>query len=102
MLTSEAQSIKCVSPSEIHRFIANTEWHDFNTSAQLHRQTKLAPINTLSHEHAKRIWTNIENMHPRLCLHLTFPQETRQIPHRAFPSSKTKILGPPPPTPKYT
>ncbi|KAF2343279.1 hypothetical protein FHG87_025965 [Trinorchestia longiramus] len=40
-------------------------------------------------------------MHPQLYLHLTFPQETRQIPHRAFPGSKTKILGPPP-TPKYT
>ncbi|KAF2360422.1 hypothetical protein FHG87_008821 [Trinorchestia longiramus] len=46
-------------------------------------------------------WTNIEQMHPQLYLHLTSPQETRQIPHRAFPSSKTKILGPPP-TPKYT
>ncbi|KAF2343873.1 hypothetical protein FHG87_025371, partial [Trinorchestia longiramus] len=77
------------------RFITNAEWHDFNTSAQLHRQTKLAPINTLLHEHAKRIWTNIKNMHPQQYLHLTFPQETRQIPHRAFLSSKTKILGAP-------
>ncbi|KAF2345943.1 hypothetical protein FHG87_023301 [Trinorchestia longiramus] len=83
------------------RSITNAEWHDFNTSAQLHRQTKLTPINTLLHEYAKKIWTYIEQMHPQLCLHLTFPQETRQIPHRAFPSSKTKILGPPP-TPKYT
>ncbi|KAF2344339.1 hypothetical protein FHG87_024905 [Trinorchestia longiramus] len=58
-------------------------------------------LNTLLHEHAKKIWTNIEQMHPQLYLHLTFPQETRQIPHRAFLSSKTKILGPSP-TPKYT
>ncbi|KAF2348224.1 hypothetical protein FHG87_021019 [Trinorchestia longiramus] len=50
---------------------AAREWHDFNTSAQLHRQTKLAPINTLLHEHPKRIWTNIEHMHPQLYLHLT-------------------------------
>ncbi|KAF2344569.1 hypothetical protein FHG87_024675, partial [Trinorchestia longiramus] len=49
----------------------------------------------------KKIWTNIEQMHTQLYLQLTFPQETRQIPHRAFPSSKTKILGPPP-TPKCT
>ncbi|KAF2343736.1 hypothetical protein FHG87_025508 [Trinorchestia longiramus] len=48
------------------RFITNAEWHDFNTSAQLHCQTKLAPINTFLHEHAKRIWTNIEHMHPQL------------------------------------
>ncbi|KAF2344258.1 hypothetical protein FHG87_024986 [Trinorchestia longiramus] len=106
-----AISLHTLSPSSISklqsiqnkatRFITNTEWHDFNTSAQLHRQTKLAPINTLLHEHAKRMWTNIEHMHPQLYLHLTFPQETRQIPHRAFPSSKTKILGPSP-TPKYT
>ncbi|KAF2359231.1 hypothetical protein FHG87_010009 [Trinorchestia longiramus] len=78
------------------RFITNAEWHDFNTSAQFHRHTKIPPINTLLHEHAKRIWTNIENMHPKLYLHLTFSQETKQIPHRAFPSSKTKILGPRP------
>ncbi|KAF2361274.1 hypothetical protein FHG87_007967 [Trinorchestia longiramus] len=94
---SKLQSVQ----NKATRFITNAEWHDFNTSAQLHRQTKLTPINTLLHEHAKKIWTNIEQMHPQLYLHLTSPQETRQIPHRAFPSSKTKILGPPP-TPKYT
>ncbi|KAF2345094.1 hypothetical protein FHG87_024150, partial [Trinorchestia longiramus] len=94
---SKLQSVQ----NKATRSITNAEWHDFDTSAQLHRQTKLTPINTLLHEHAKKIWTNIEQMHPQLYLHLTFPQETRQIPHRAFPSSKTKILGPPP-TPKYT
>ncbi|KAF2353639.1 Ribonuclease H-like domain [Trinorchestia longiramus] len=36
------------------------------------RQTKLASIKTLLHENAKRMWTNIENMHPQLYLHLTF------------------------------
>ncbi|KAF2359235.1 hypothetical protein FHG87_010013 [Trinorchestia longiramus] len=88
---SKLQSVQ----NKATRLITNAEWHDFNTSAQLHRQTKLAPINTLLHEHAKRIWTNIEHMHPQLYLHLTFPQETRQIPHRAFPSSKQKYSAPP-------
>ncbi|KAF2351008.1 hypothetical protein FHG87_018233, partial [Trinorchestia longiramus] len=55
--------LRTLSPSSISklqsvqnkatRFITNAEWQDFNTSAQLHRQTKLAPINTLLHEHAK-------------------------------------------------
>ncbi|KAF2351781.1 hypothetical protein FHG87_017459 [Trinorchestia longiramus] len=67
--------LHALSPSSISKlqsaqnkatqFITNAEWHDFNTSAQLHRQTKLAPINTFLHEHAKRIWTNIEHMHPQ-------------------------------------
>ncbi|KAF2353953.1 hypothetical protein FHG87_015291 [Trinorchestia longiramus] len=49
----------------------------------------------------RRLQRSVSQMHPQLYLHLTFQQETRQIPHRAFPRSKTKILGPPP-TPKYT
>ncbi|KAF2355429.1 hypothetical protein FHG87_013816 [Trinorchestia longiramus] len=77
------------------RSITNTEWHDFNTSAQLHRQTKLPPIDTLLHEHAKRIWNNIENMHPQLYIHLTFPHKTRQVPHKPLPKLENKNTRPP-------
>ncbi|KAF2344965.1 Reverse transcriptase domain [Trinorchestia longiramus] len=47
---SKLQSVQ----NKATRFITNAEWHDFNTSAQLHRQTKLTPINILLHEHAKK------------------------------------------------
>ncbi|KAF2345057.1 Reverse transcriptase domain [Trinorchestia longiramus] len=47
---SKLQSVQ----NKATRFITNAKWHDFNTSAQLHRQTKLTPINTLLHEHAKK------------------------------------------------
>ncbi|KAF2358764.1 hypothetical protein FHG87_010479 [Trinorchestia longiramus] len=37
------------------------------------------PINTLLHEHAKRIWNNIGNMHPQLCLSPHIPTRVSSL-----------------------
>jgi len=79
------------------RFITNTHWTDFKTSRQLHDETNLPPLNVLLHDHARRIWEDLEDSDPVLYDKLTFSQELNDRQHRLFKSSRLLALSPPPP-----
>ncbi|KAF2353886.1 hypothetical protein FHG87_015359 [Trinorchestia longiramus] len=76
------------------RFITNAEWHNFNTSAQLHRQTKLPRTSTLFYMNTRRgsgitlktcthICTNTSHFHTKLDTYHTELSQARKQKYSA-------------------
>jgi hypothetical protein len=83
------------------RFITNTNIMEHITSKSLHEQVNIPPINTLLHEHAHKIWTNMLLIDIEQYTKLTLPPEYIDTQNSRFRSSKLHALAPPP-QPKYT
>ena len=82
------------------RFILNKNPLNSPSSAELHRQTNIEPVNVMLHRHAKKTWSTIKTFHKQLYDKLAIlPPLTNK--NLKYPSSRKLAEGPPPP-PIYT
>lgn len=84
------------------RFVYNTRWDDFTTSASLHDAASLPALNVRLHQLATQVWSRMEaedwdQYHDLLELHEGAPDRD----HAWFPRSILRLERDPAPLPRY-